>query len=81
VAVLDGVFLAARAGRLQESGVRFDPSLGFHLYDLDFCRSAEAAGLRIGTWPIALTHASSGDSIRSSAWAASLELYFRKWGE
>ena len=81
VALLDGVFLAARAGRLQASGVRFDPRLPFHHYDLDFCRSAAAAGLRIGTWPIALTHASGGESVQSPAWAESVEIYLRKWGE
>ena len=81
VALLDGVFLAARAGRLQHSGVRFDPRLAFHHYDLDFCRSASAAGLRIGTWPIALTHASRGESVHSPAWAESVEIYLRKWGE
>ena len=81
VALLDGVFLAARAGRLQASGVRFDPRLAFHHYDLDFCRNASAAGLRIGTWPIALTHASGGESVQSPAWAESVEIYLRKWGE
>jgi hypothetical protein len=81
VALLDGVFLAARAGVLQRTGVRFDPRLAFHHYDLDFCRSASAAGLRIGTWPIALTHASRGESVHSPAWAESVEIYLRKWGE
>jgi GT2 family glycosyltransferase len=80
-ALLDGVFLAARAGLLQRSGVRFDPSLGFHFYDLDFCRSAIAAGLRVGTWPIALTHGSRGESLHSQAWAESKALYQRKWGD
>ena len=81
VRLLDGLFLAARAGTLQRSGVRFDPALGFHFYDLDFCRAAEAAGLRLGTWPIALTHASTGASIRSPAWAQAAALYQRKWQE
>ena len=81
VAVLDGVFLAVRAGKLQQAGVRFDPGLGFHFYDLDFCRSATVAGLRIGTWPMALTHASRGESIQSPGWVESLGMYMRKWGE
>lgn len=49
--------------------VRFDPALGFHLYDLDFCRSAIEARLKIGTWQIANTHASDGGSVQSGAWA------------
>jgi GT2 family glycosyltransferase len=58
--LLDGVFLAVRAGVLRSSGVRFDPQFQFHCYDSDFCYSALAAGLRIGTWPIPLTHGSAG---------------------
>jgi len=49
VELLDGVFLAARAGVLQEAGVRFDPRFGFHFYDLDLCRTARQQGLRLGT--------------------------------
>lgn len=79
VMVLDGVFLAARAAVLQQSGVRFDAELGFHFYDLDFCRTASEAGLRLGTWPIAITHQSSGESIFSNAWATSLQKYQQKW--
>lgn len=81
VQLLDGVFLAARVDRLRESGVRFDPALGFHLYDLDFCRAAERAGLSLGTWPIAVTHASSGGSIRSAAWAEACARYLAKYDE
>lgn len=80
VVLLDGVLIAARADRLRASRVRFDPSLGFHFYDLDFCRSAIAAGLKMGTWPIAITHASSGGSAHSHAWEHSRQLYLRKWG-
>ena len=79
VALLDGVLIAARVDRLRASGVRFDAALGFHFYDLDFCRTASAAGLKIGTWPMAITHASEGASIQSQAWAQSRKLYFKKW--
>jgi uncharacterized protein (TIGR03032 family) len=73
--LLDGVFLAARAGGLLRADVRFDPTLGFHFYDLDLCRSALAAGLRLGVWPLPLIHGSAG----TPAWHRSLELYRRKW--
>lgn len=39
-----GVLLAARAGVLQQDGVRFDPRFGFHFYDLDLCRTARQQG-------------------------------------
>ena len=76
--LLDGVFLAARAGVLQQTGVRFDPEFAFHFYDLDVCRSALAAGLRLGVWPLQLIHASQG-AAGSPAWQEGLELYRRKW--
>mgnify|MGYP006198810889 CR=1 FL=1 len=79
VALLDGLLLAANGMRLKTSGVRFDTALAFLLYDLDFCRSARQAGLTLGTWPIAVTHTSSGDSLRSEPWQAACAHYLRKW--
>ena len=78
---------AALSGRvvtgfeLRQHRLRFDPALGFHFYDLDFCRSAEAAGLRLGVWPLAITHQSSGQSVQSPAWERSCRLYLQKHGE
>lgn len=76
--LLDGVFLVARAGVLQRYGLGFDPQFPFHFYDLDFCRSALAAGLRLGVWPLKLIHASRGTP-GSDSWQACLALYQRKW--
>lgn len=72
--LLDGVFIAARAGMLQQAHVRFAPELAFHLYDLDFCLHAHRAGLRLGVWPVAITHYSPGD-YRSDAWKAAYKIY------
>jgi GT2 family glycosyltransferase len=77
---LDGVFLAARCATLLERGVRFDERFMFDFYDLDFCRSAEAAGLSMGTWPIAITHTSLGQ-FGSPTWHAGLKLYRDKWSD
>ncbi|MCX5948208.1 MAG: tetratricopeptide repeat protein [Cyanobacteria bacterium] len=77
-ALLDGVLLAGRAGVLRRAGLSFDPDLPFHLYDLDFCRSAEQAGLRLGVWPLDLIHASGGETFTPN-WKACLVLYRRKW--
>jgi GT2 family glycosyltransferase len=81
VKLLDGVFLAARAATLKERGVRFDPRFPFHFYDTDFCRACEAAGLRLGTWPIALTHASAGENWAGKAWDIAYGEYLAKWGD
>lgn len=81
VRLLDGVFLAARASTLRAAGVRFDPKLQFHFYDMDFCRSCELAGLRMGTWPIALSHRSAGKGWTSPEWDAAYAAYLDKWKE
>jgi len=76
--LLDGVFLAGRAGQLRDAGLHFDPTFPFHFYDLDLCRSAEQAGLRLGVWPFALIHASGGAAFTPS-WKACQLLFRLKW--
>ena len=78
--LLDGLFLAVRKSALREREVLFDPRFDFHFYDLDFCRTARSRGLRLGTWPICLTHQSTG-GFNSPAWQESLRLYREKWGD
>ncbi|MCP9824138.1 glycosyltransferase [Synechococcus sp. EJ6-Ellesmere] len=75
--LLDGVFLALRLETLHRTGLRFDEQFRFHCYDGDFCRSAEALGLRTGTWPIACTHGSPGAF--GSSWREQALLWRQKW--
>lgn len=79
VQLLDGAMIAARGSTLIESGVRFDEQFDFHFYDLDFSRTANQAGLRVGTWPIPLIHLSKGN-FRSESWKKNMLLYRKKWG-
>ncbi|PUE35636.1 glycosyltransferase [Limnohabitans sp. Jir72] len=72
--VLDGVFLAARAGTLRLHKVQFAPELAFHLYDMEFCQRAHRAGLRMGVWPIAMTHFSGGQ-YDSDNWKQAYKTY------
>ena len=77
--LLDGVFLAANKKTLTKKNVRFDPLFDFHFYDLDFCRTARQKGLRLGTWPICVTH--KGKSIfGTSEWRRNHAAYVAKWG-
>ncbi len=78
--LMDGVFLATRRSTLASAGVLFDPQFDFHFYDLDFCRSARAAGLRLGTWPIAMTH-QSGGAFGGEGWNQKYRQYLEKWRE
>jgi GT2 family glycosyltransferase len=77
--LLDGVLLAAKRDNLRQHEVAFDPQFDFHLYDIDFCRTARARGLRLGTWPICLTHQSKG-GFGTERWFANYQKYMAKWG-
>jgi len=76
--LLDGVFLAARKATLTGRNVLFDPRFDFHCYDLDFCRTSREKGLRLGTWPVCLTHQSPG-AFGSQQWAENFFRYREKW--
>lgn len=78
--LLDGVFLAAKKSALTTNRVLFDPRFDFHFYDLDFCRSARQYGLRLGTWPICLTH-QSGGAFGTKQWTEKYRAYIEKWGD
>jgi len=75
---LDGVFLAAKKSELKDNKLLFDPLFDFHFYDMDFCRSIRKKGFRLGTWPICLTHQSSG-SFDTQPWKEKCVLYRAKW--
>jgi predicted O-linked N-acetylglucosamine transferase (SPINDLY family) len=76
--LMDGVFLAAKKSTLLNANVKFDPQFDFHFYDLDFCRSARLAGLKLGTWLVNLTH-QSGGAFGSAGWVSKYQLYLDKW--
>jgi hypothetical protein len=76
--LLDGLFLAVSVKKARQFGLRFDSQFSFHCYDLDFCRSAEGKDLKIGTWPIAVTHGSAGD-FTSESFKKAARKYIKKW--
>ena len=76
--VIDGHFMALIPVKIVQANVRFDPQFTYNHYDLDFCHSAHAAGLRIGTWPIWVVHGSGG-GYGTEAWKRSAERYQRKY--
>lgn len=76
--LLDGVLIATTVRALLQSNVRFDTRFAFHFYDLDFCMVAENAGLRLGVWPLAISHCSGGN-FKSTSWYAAYGTYSSKW--
>lgn len=60
VDVVDGLFISIKHTCRQKS-VQFNSDIpGFHCYDIRFCMDAKFAGLKIGTWPIWVSHSSPG---------------------
>lgn len=78
--LLDGLFLACNTALLQEWNVRFDERFRFHLYDLDFCRTARAKHLRLSTWPLLVSHGSGGN-FDTEEFRTAARLYLAKWQE
>jgi GT2 family glycosyltransferase len=78
VKLLDGLLLAVRSETLLAKRIEFDERFDFHFYDMDFCRQAEAAHMRLGTWPISVIH-QSGGNFDSPSWRAAYALYLEKW--
>ena len=76
--LLDGLFIAGRVETWRKAGVSFDPAFRFHLYDLDFCRTATLKGLSIGTWPISVTHNSRG-RFETNDFKDAAKRYLEKW--
>lgn len=76
--LIDGCFMAVNTERVLAQGGRFDKQFKFHFYDLDFCRTCDRNALKIGTWPIAITH-DSGGAFGSKAWESACKEYFAKW--
>jgi GT2 family glycosyltransferase len=80
VKLLDGLLLAADSRTLQAREARFDERFAFHLYDMDFCRTCEARGLRMGTWALSVVH-ESGGAFGTPSWREGYAQYLAKWGD
>ena len=76
--LLDGLLLAVNKKRINDACVRFDEQFRFHCYDIDFCRAAAEKKLKIGTWPIAVTHRSGGN-FNSEEFRVTARKYLQKW--
>jgi glycosyltransferase involved in cell wall biosynthesis len=59
-AVLDGLFLAVNLQRALELGWMFNEKFTFHHYDISSCIDANNKKMKMGTYPIHVTHNSPG---------------------
>lgn len=75
--IIDGLFMAVSVKRLLETGTRFDENFDYHHYDITFCLNANKNKLKIGVYPIKVTHFGLGDSMNTQEWIES-SLKFQK---
>lgn len=76
--LLDGIFLATKKSTLALNNLRFDCRFDEYFFDMDFCRSARACGLKLGTWLVSLTQQRVA-SIGSAHWREKYQDYLNKW--
>ncbi|NBO36298.1 hypothetical protein EBU91_01995, partial [bacterium] len=69
--ILDGLFLAVKVDKLLETNTKFDEDFGFHHYDITFCLIANKNKLKMGVYPIKVTHYGLGNSMLSEEWKES----------
>lgn len=79
--VVDGVFISVHGRAFKKCPeLRFDPQFKFHHYDLDFCLQCKKLGLKVGTFPIYLTHHSGGLKSYDKSFKESENRFIKKWG-
>jgi hypothetical protein len=77
-ALLDGCFLAVRLETFAtHPSLRFDNQFRFHCYDTDLCRQALRLDLRIGSWPLLISHQSGGSF--DNSWEEAAKCFQQKW--
>ena len=79
VLILDGLFLAVKTAKLLDTNTKFDEDFTFHHYDMSFCLRANANKLKMGVYPIKVTHFGMGDSMNSQLWEHSAQKFKQKY--
>ena len=77
VDLIDGVFMSVKVSKLLDAQVTFDEDFDFHFYDLAFSKRVTNAGLRLGVWPIFITHFSPGGG--NQRWKDLEPLFIQKY--
>jgi hypothetical protein len=79
--LLDGLFIAVNVDRLLDTNTKFDEDFEFHHYDMSFCLIANKNKLKIGVYPIKVTHFGLGDSMISNDWSKSSVKFKQKYSK
>jgi GT2 family glycosyltransferase len=83
VKLLDGLLLCSQSKTLLDNQVFFDERFDFHMYDMDFCRTAETKNLTCGTADLFLVHGNkegTSGNYNTSSFQDNYTRYIQKWG-
>lgn len=79
--IMDGLFLAVDLKRALEVGWKFNENFKFHHYDIASCIDANSKKLKMGTYPINVTHNSPGlSSMEDKEFVASADKFMELYG-
>lgn len=81
VILLDGVMMIVNTEKVLEKELKFDeecPSK-FHFYDMNFSMEANQKQLKLGVYPICLTHLSPGLTHASEEFHKGQDYFIEKW--
>lgn len=80
--ILDGLFLAVNLRRALETGWKFNEEFTFHHYDLSSCLDANSKKLKLGTYPINVTHNSPGlNDMNDRVFVESQDKFLKLYGK
>lgn len=78
--IVDGLFMAVNLKRALETGWKFNELFKYHHYDISSCLDANSLKLKIGTYPIHVTHASPGlRDINDKSFQQSQNIFYDKY--
>lgn len=80
--ILDGLFLAVNLRRALELGWKFNENYDFHHYDISSCLDANKLKLKMGTYPIYVTHMSPGlSSLEDETFVKSQQKFLQEYAK
>jgi hypothetical protein len=72
--------MAVNLKNVLQAGWKFNESFKFHHYDLSSCLDANKLKLKIGTYPIHVTHASPGlRDINDKTFQESQQIFYKQY--
>jgi hypothetical protein len=77
--VIDGLFIGVNVDKCLATNTFFDESFSFHHYDISFCLNANKNKLKIGVFPLKVTHFGLGDSMMTKEWQDSSNIFKQKY--